>query len=95
MKDLVKKLLNVDPSNRPSVHEILSSSVISKRIKGFLKESVRLREFSHTILHNQVFLLKTGYFYSFLPFLEAENSKTTIYKSDQKCTRWWKKVKIT
>ena len=29
--------------------------VVTNRIKGFLTETVRLQEFSHTILHNKAF----------------------------------------
>jgi NIMA (never in mitosis gene a)-related kinase len=34
--------------------------IIVNRIKGFLSESVRQSEFSHTVLHNKVFKPESG-----------------------------------
>lgn len=51
MKNLVGLLLQVDPRRRPTIQEILKLPIIVNRIKGFLSESIRHSEFSHTILH--------------------------------------------
>eukprot|EP01017_Pseudomicrothorax_dubius_P014976 TRINITY_DN17457_c0_g1_i1.p1 TRINITY_DN17457_c0_g1~~TRINITY_DN17457_c0_g1_i1.p1 ORF type:complete len:406 (-),score=88.96 TRINITY_DN17457_c0_g1_i1:628-1845(-) len=56
LKSLVESLLKVDPAKRPTVNEILRMPLIQRRIKDFLSESQRLSEFSHTILHKQVFV---------------------------------------
>lgn len=55
LKNLVAMLLQVDSRRRPSIQEILKLPVIVNRIKGFLTESIRNSEFSHTILHHRVF----------------------------------------
>mmetsp|Transcript_27914 Transcript_27914/g.29086 ORF Transcript_27914/g.29086 Transcript_27914/m.29086 type:complete len:529 (-) Transcript_27914:57-1643(-) len=52
LKNLLKTLLNVDASKRPTIHEILKTPIIVKRIKNFLNEVEYSNEFSHTILHN-------------------------------------------
>ena len=52
LKLLVERLLVVDPSNRPSITQILSMSIIKNRIKHFLSEQAIEDEFSHTVLHN-------------------------------------------
>lgn len=52
---MVSMMLQVDPRRRPSISEILKMPVIVNRIKGFLSESIRNQEFSHTVLHRQVF----------------------------------------
>jgi len=54
MKNLVATLLQVDPSKRPNTNNILTMPIIQGRIKSFLSESIRIKEFSHTILHRQV-----------------------------------------
>jgi len=53
LRNLVACLLELNPSKRPSVHDVLKMPIITNRIRKFLSESVRLDEFSHTILHNQ------------------------------------------
>ena len=57
LNKLIESLLNIDPTKRPAVNEILKSSVIQNRIKEFLTETVKQKEFDHTILHNKVILL--------------------------------------
>ena len=54
LKNLVATLLQVDPLKRPSVNEVLKFPVIQGRIQNFLSKSVKLQEFSHTVLHKQV-----------------------------------------
>ncbi|KAM3143504.1 hypothetical protein pb186bvf_004266 [Paramecium bursaria] len=55
LRSLLAQLLSVDQRRRPTIQEILKLPVITNRIKGFLTETVRLQEFSHTILHNRAF----------------------------------------
>ena len=54
LKNLVASLLQLDPNKRPTTNQILKMPIIQERIKNFLSESVRITEFSHTILHNKV-----------------------------------------
>jgi len=54
LKNLVATLLQVDPTKRPTTNNILTMPIIQGRIKSFLSESIRIKEFSHTILHRQV-----------------------------------------
>ncbi|KAL4470250.1 hypothetical protein ABPG74_011861 [Tetrahymena malaccensis] len=56
MSQLISLLLNVDPSKRPQVNQILKMPIIQHRIKKFLSETIRQNEFSHTILHNRNFV---------------------------------------
>ena len=56
LRNLVAKMLKTDPQARPTIHEILREPIIRNRIKGFLSASIRLQEFSHTIIHNFSFL---------------------------------------
>ena len=53
MKNLVNCLLQTDPNKRPSVHEVLKMPIVTNRIRQFLSESIRVNEFSHTILHKK------------------------------------------
>jgi len=57
LKTLVATLLQVDPSKRPNTNMILKMPIVQTRIKSFLSESIRIKEFSHTILHRQVCLI--------------------------------------
>jgi len=54
LKNLVATLLQVEPLKRPTVNEILKFPLIQNRIQNFLSKSVKLQEFSHTVLHKQV-----------------------------------------
>lgn len=56
LKALLANLLQVDPTKRPNTNGILAMPIIKNRIKSFLSESIRIKEFSHTILHRQVAL---------------------------------------
>lgn len=58
LKNLVNMMLNVDPSKRPNINEILKTPIIQTRIKNFLNEMEYNCEFSHTILHDFVFIIK-------------------------------------
>jgi serine/threonine protein kinase len=53
LKSLVSLMLSVDPNKRPTIASILKLNFINKRIQKLLSQSVRLEEFSHTVLHNQ------------------------------------------
>jgi len=46
-------MLHIDPNKRPSINEILKTPIIKNRIRNFLSESIRVTEFSHTILHKK------------------------------------------
>ena len=46
-------MLAVDPTRRPKVSQILKRPFMTSRIRAFLTESVRMDEFSHTVLHKQ------------------------------------------
>ena len=54
MRDLISKLLTVQPKRRLKIHQILKLPIIQKRIKSFLNETVMQKEFCHTILHNKI-----------------------------------------
>jgi NIMA (never in mitosis gene a)-related kinase len=56
LKTLVAQMLCIDPNKRPSIAGILKVPFINRRIKNLLTESINLREFSHTILHNEKFV---------------------------------------
>jgi NIMA (never in mitosis gene a)-related kinase len=56
LKNLVGTLLQVDPLKRPSVNEVLKFPIIQNRIQNFLSKSVKIQEFSHTVLHKQQFV---------------------------------------
>jgi hypothetical protein len=47
MKDMLAK----NPKSRPSINTILSSQIFRNQITKFLNESVRINEFSHTVIH--------------------------------------------
>eukprot|EP01022_Parablepharisma_sp_SALTPOND_P026542 TRINITY_DN64358_c6_g1_i1.p1 TRINITY_DN64358_c6_g1~~TRINITY_DN64358_c6_g1_i1.p1 ORF type:complete len:777 (-),score=149.79 TRINITY_DN64358_c6_g1_i1:12541-14871(-) len=51
LKNLVVQMLMVDPSKRPTIHQILKMNIIQTRIKTFLNETEYSSEFSHTVLH--------------------------------------------
>lgn len=53
MRQLVARLLQVDQNKRPEIREILKYPYVSSRIRTLLTETVRLDEFSHTVLHNE------------------------------------------
>lgn len=53
LQNLIRSMLSVDPNKRPTIHQILSSSLLMDRITNFLSESKKEDEFSHTVLHNQ------------------------------------------
>ena len=52
MRNLISSLMQLNPDRRPSINEVLKSSIITNRIKNYLSESIRKIEFAHTILHN-------------------------------------------
>lgn len=54
LKNLISMLLQVDPNKRPNTNQILKTPIIQERIKKFLSDSIRVVEFSHTIIHNKV-----------------------------------------
>jgi serine/threonine protein kinase len=49
LREIVSKCLNVNPSRRPSIQEILKMPIIQNRIKNFLTEIQYNKEFSKTI----------------------------------------------
>lgn len=59
LKTMIDSMLSLDPNKRPTLAQILKMPFVKTRIQSFLSESIRLQEFSHTILHNQnVFIQK-------------------------------------
>ena len=50
------RLLSREPENRPSIHELLWFPIVQSRISDLLSQSLRRREFSHTVLHGHVLL---------------------------------------
>ena len=54
LRELVEKLLRTNPIERPTINQILKMPIIQDRIKSFLSESIRMDEFSHTMIHDQV-----------------------------------------
>lgn len=53
MKLIVAQMLSTDPNKRPTINQVLRTSVMSGRIRNCLTESRREQEFQHTVLHNQ------------------------------------------
>ncbi|KRX02683.1 Protein kinase-like domain [Pseudocohnilembus persalinus] len=70
LKQLVNTMLQVEPLKRPSIHQLLKMPIIMNRIRSFLSESIRVNEFSHTILHNKQFV--------------SEHDPTDIHQIQQK-----------
>ena len=56
IKNLISMMLQVEPTKRPTITELLRQPIIKNRIKNFLNELDYNNEFSHTILHKYVFL---------------------------------------
>ena len=56
LKALVAQMLCIDPNKRPTIAAILKMPFINKRIQKLLTESIKIREFSHTVLHNEQFV---------------------------------------
>ena len=53
LRDLIGKMLQKNPYERPYVQEILDHPTVKTRIQKFLSASVRKDEFSHTVLHGR------------------------------------------
>ena len=53
LRDLIGKMLQKNPFERPTIHDVLNAPVVKSRIGRFLSETVRAHEFSHTILHGR------------------------------------------
>jgi NIMA (never in mitosis gene a)-related kinase len=53
LRALVGRLLSREPENRPTIYDILWTPIVQHRIGDLLSNSLRQREFSHTILHGQ------------------------------------------
>ncbi|CAG9325960.1 unnamed protein product [Blepharisma stoltei] len=59
LKNLIGQMLSLDPNKRPNIAQILKMPFVRNRVQNFLSETIRKKEFSHTILHNQnVFVQK-------------------------------------
>jgi NIMA (never in mitosis gene a)-related kinase 1/4/5 len=58
LKNLISILLQVDPNKRPTTNSILQMPIIQQRVKNFLSETMRIKELSHTVLHNEVQIKK-------------------------------------
>lgn len=56
LKALVASMLSIDPNKRPSIAQILKLPFVNKRIQNLLSESIKQKEFSHTVLHNEQFV---------------------------------------
>lgn len=59
LKNFVASLINIDPTKRPNINQILKSSMITSRIKTYLNDDDFKNEFAHTILHKQDVFNKT------------------------------------
>jgi len=51
VQKLMKSMMNLSQSKRPSVNGILKKTFIQRRISEFLEETILQDEFSHTVLH--------------------------------------------
>ena len=60
LQKLITILLNITPSKRPNINQILKFPLIKQRVPDFLGEGTFKQEFSHTILHNEMFFDKFG-----------------------------------
>lgn len=56
LKALVASMLSIDPNKRPTIAQILKLPFVNKRIQNLLSESIKQKEFSHTVLHNEQFV---------------------------------------
>lgn len=53
LRALLRRLLGRTPEERPTIHEVLFTPIIQRRIVTFLTDSMRKKEFSHTIMHGR------------------------------------------
>lgn len=53
LKNLIGQMLSIDPARRPTMAQILKMNFVKEKIQNFLSETIRVQEFSHTVLHNQ------------------------------------------
>lgn len=51
--DIVSRLLQKKPADRPNINELLGFDAVARRIPKLLTRRVFVEEFSHTVLHNQ------------------------------------------
>eukprot|EP00345_Euplotes_harpa_P005865 CAMPEP_0168327590 /NCGR_PEP_ID=MMETSP0213-20121227/5980_1 /TAXON_ID=151035 /ORGANISM="Euplotes harpa, Strain FSP1.4" /LENGTH=503 /DNA_ID=CAMNT_0008330507 /DNA_START=665 /DNA_END=2178 /DNA_ORIENTATION=- len=58
---LLKKLLNPNTEERPTINKILKIDIIADRAKQLLNESEYIQEFSHTVLHDKNIFKQTNY----------------------------------
>ncbi|KAL5262001.1 hypothetical protein ACHWQZ_G007643 [Mnemiopsis leidyi] len=58
LRGLISKLFERAPSARPSINAILRMPFIFERVKKFLPEQILQEEFSHTVIHRNMVLLK-------------------------------------
>jgi NIMA (never in mitosis gene a)-related kinase len=58
MNGLIAMLMQVDANKRPSIAQILGMEFVKQKINNFLSKTIKLQEFSHTILHNQILVKK-------------------------------------
>lgn len=53
VKELIKSMMTVDSSRRPSISDLLDHPALKKRISKFMNDEEFKEEFDHTVLHNQ------------------------------------------
>ncbi|XP_063691755.1 serine/threonine-protein kinase Nek1-like isoform X4 [Bolinopsis microptera] len=58
LRGLISKLFERAPSARPSINAILRMPFIFERVKKFLPDDILQEEFSHTVLHRNMVLMK-------------------------------------
>ncbi|KAH0789488.1 Rab family GTPase [Histomonas meleagridis] len=66
--DLVKKMLSVDPTQRPTIYDILSKPFIQQRIHSLLKRGIIDPEFLKSEMDHTIF-------HGFTPMLDPPNDK--------------------
>ncbi len=86
LRALVKQLLNVDASKRPSINEILSMNFIRKRIKDFLNEVEYSNEFSVQILENYNILQQGSKVTNEIQVIKNNSSNPIVIKQNSNIT---------
>jgi hypothetical protein len=51
IKNLIKIMLMVDDTRRPTINELIRIPIIAKRAQSLLDDETFVEEFSHTVLH--------------------------------------------
>jgi serine/threonine protein kinase len=53
LRELISQMLQTNPRNRLSIHQILKKPIMRDRIQNFLSRTGLQQEFSHTVIHGR------------------------------------------